>query len=63
MSRQVTQQSIADEVGVSAATVSKALRNDPAIRPATRSAVLDAAEALGLLANLSHKSKTANEHA
>lgn len=47
LSRQVTQQVIADKVGTSVATVSKALRNDPAIRPATRSAVLDAAETLG----------------
>ncbi|MFW5802665.1 MAG: LacI family DNA-binding transcriptional regulator [Verrucomicrobiota bacterium] len=47
MNRPVTQQRIAEEVGVSVATVSKALRNDPAIRPATRSAVLDTAETLG----------------
>lgn len=43
----VGMRSIADALGVSVATVSRALRNDPAVQPATRDSVLAAAERLG----------------
>lgn len=43
----VTQQQLAEHLGVSVATISRALRNDPVLRPETRGRVLDAAAALG----------------
>lgn len=43
----ITQQHLADRLGVSVATVSRALKNDPAIKLETRGRVLDAAASLG----------------
>ncbi|HWL17249.1 MAG TPA: LacI family DNA-binding transcriptional regulator [Opitutus sp.] len=47
----VTQQMIADAVGVHLSTVSLALRNDPRLPPATRQRVHDAAKRLGYSPN------------
>lgn len=43
----VTQRHLADQLGVSVTTVSRALKNDPAIKPETRGRVMEAAATLG----------------
>lgn len=51
--RSTNQQRIASELQLSQATVSRSLKNDPAINPETRARVLETAARLGYLPSVS----------